>query len=137
MTKVQEFRVMHDFVTAARANVSDGAWDYLMGGSETETTLIRNREALDSIAFCPRVLRDVSEIDTRTELFGHEIRLPVVLAPIGSLQDLVSEGATIPTLAAAEFGNMHMLSSVAKPGLEIGCHVCRLPKIVSTIYPWR
>lgn len=118
MTKVQEFRVMHDFVAAARANVSDGAWDYLMGGSETETTLIRNREALDSIAFCPRVLRDVSEIDTRTELFGHEIRLPVVLAPIGSLQDLVSEGATIPTLAAAEFGNMHMLSSVAKPGLE-------------------
>jgi len=129
MIKDQEFRVMHDFVAAARANVSDGAWDYMMGGSETETTLIRNREALDSIAFCPRVLRDVSKIDTRTILFGHEIRLPIVLAPIGSLQDLIPEGATIPTQAAAEFGNMHMLSSVAKPGLEKVAESADYPKL--------
>ena len=118
MAEDQEFRVMHDFVAAARANVTDGAWDYLMGGSETETTFNRNREALDSVALCPRVLRDVSEIDMRTKLFGHELRLPVVLAPIGSLEDLIPEGAVVPTQAAAEFGNMHMLSSVAKPGLE-------------------
>jgi isopentenyl diphosphate isomerase/L-lactate dehydrogenase-like FMN-dependent dehydrogenase len=118
MAQDQEFRVMHDFVAAARANVTDGAWDYLMGGSETETTFNRNREALDSVAFCPRVLRDVSEIDTRTKLFGYDLSMPVVLAPIGSLEDLIPEGATVPTRAAAEFGNMHMLSSVAKPGLE-------------------
>ncbi len=125
----QEFRVMHDFVAAAKAKVTDGAWDYLIGGSETETTLHRNRQALDSIALCPRILRDVSNIDTNSKLFGHQLRLPVVLAPIGSLEDLIPEGATIPTQAAAEFGCMHMLSSVAKPGLEKVAQSVDYPKL--------
>jgi isopentenyl diphosphate isomerase/L-lactate dehydrogenase-like FMN-dependent dehydrogenase len=129
MAEDQEFRVMHDFVAPAQANVTDGAWDYLMGGSETETTFNRNREALDSVAFCPRVLRDVSEIDTRTKLFGFDLRIPVVLAPIGSLEDLIPEGATVPTQAAAEFGNMHMLSSVAKPGMEKVAACVDYPKL--------
>lgn len=129
MAKDQEFRVMHDFIAAARENVTDGAWDYMMGGAETETTFNRNREALDSVAFCPRVLRDVSKIDTHTKLFGYDLRLPVVLAPIGSLQDLIPEGATVPTKAAAEFGNMHMLSSVAKPGLEKVAESINYPKL--------
>lgn len=129
MTENQEFRVMHDFVAAAKAKVSDGAWDYLMGGSETETTFNRNRQALDSIAFCPRVLRDVSTIDTRTTLFGHAMRMPVLLAPIGSLQDLIPEGATVPTRAAAEFGCLHMLSSVAMPGLEKVAEAVDYPKL--------
>jgi len=129
MAEDQEFRVMHDFVAPAQANVTDGAWDYLMGGSETETTFNRNREALDSVAFCPRVLRDVSEIFTRTKLFGFDLRIPVVLAPIGSLEDLIPEGATVPTQAAAEFGNMHMLSSVAKPGMEKVAACVDYPKL--------
>ena len=33
-----------------------------MGGAETETTLERNRLALDSLAFRPRVLRDVEKV---------------------------------------------------------------------------
>ena len=129
MVKDQEFRVMHDFIAAARENVTDGAWDYMMGGAETETTFNRNREALDSVAFCPRVLRDVSKINTYTKLFGFDLRLPIILAPIGSLQDLIPEGATVPTRAAAEFGNMHMLSSVAKPGLEKVAEAVDYPKL--------
>ncbi|NND50453.1 MAG: alpha-hydroxy-acid oxidizing protein, partial [Rhizobiales bacterium] len=78
----------------------------------------RNRRALDSVAFRPRVLRDVSGIDTSTTLFGHNMRIPVMLAPIGSLQDIIEEGGTAPTRAAASFGTIHMLSSVAHPGLE-------------------
>jgi glycolate oxidase len=106
------------FLARAKASLAPGAWDYLMGGSETETTLNRNRRALDEIAFRPRVLRDVSEIDASTTLFGHRMRIPVMLAPIGSLQDIIAEGGTAPTRAAAAFGTIHMLSSVAHPGLE-------------------
>jgi len=102
----------------AKANLTPQAWDYLMGGSETETSLNRNRRALDSLAFRPRVLRDVSEIDLTTTLFGFPMRIPVMLAPIGSIEDIVAEGATAPTRAAATFGTIHMLSSVAHPGME-------------------
>ncbi len=111
-------RTAFQYLARAKANLTPQAWDYLMGGSETETSLNRNRRALDSIAFRPRVLRDVSKIDMSTTLFGHKMRIPVMLAPIGSIEDIVAEGATAPTRAAAAFGTIHMLSSVAHPGLE-------------------
>ena len=56
----KEFRTLHEFVKAARIRLDAALWDYLTGGTETETTLRRNRLALDCIAFRPRVLRDVS-----------------------------------------------------------------------------
>ena len=57
-----------------------------MGGSESETTLRRNRLAFDRIAFRPRILVDVSQIDTSTTFMGQKLRIPALLAPIGSLQ---------------------------------------------------
>ena len=60
-------------------------WDYLIGASESETTLARNRLALDSIGFRPRVLRDVSNVDVSREMFGRKLRIPVLCAPVGSL----------------------------------------------------
>lgn len=112
------FEVLHEFVEPARKALKPETWDYLMGGADTETTLLRNRAAIDAVAFRPRVLRDVSRIDTSVELLGARLRMPVILAPIGSLQDLCPVGSLAPTKAAAGFGILHMLSSVSKPGLE-------------------
>src|SRR3954464_6274823 len=80
-----EFENLHELVAKARANLSQNAWDYIVGGTETETTLRRNRMALDEIAFRPRVLRDVSHVDASVALFGRKLRLPVMLAPVGAL----------------------------------------------------
>ncbi|MEM8744804.1 MAG: alpha-hydroxy acid oxidase, partial [Pseudomonadota bacterium] len=118
MAEENTFEVMHEFVEPAKKNISRGSWDYLMGAAETETAHRRNRLALDSLGFRPRVLRDVVNVDCGTEFLGHRLRLPVVLAPIGSMQDFVEGGGAVPTRAAAKFGCMHMLSSVCAPGLE-------------------
>ena len=83
--------------------------------AETETTLERNRRALDAIAFRPRVLRNVEHVSTRAKVLGQDVRLPVILAPIGSLQDFASGGCVSPTKAAAKFGALHMLSSACAP----------------------
>ena len=48
---MNEFQTLHEIVKAARANLPDGPWDYLVGGSESETTLRRNRLGIDSLAF--------------------------------------------------------------------------------------
>jgi isopentenyl diphosphate isomerase/L-lactate dehydrogenase-like FMN-dependent dehydrogenase len=117
MTK-DSFEVLHELYEPAKRNVSKETWDYLMGGGETEASLLRNRLALDSLAFRPRVLRNVEHVSTQAKLLGHDMRLPVILAPIGSLQDICPSGGLAPTRAAAEFGALHMLSSVCKPGLE-------------------
>ena len=46
----EEFQNLHEFVRKARANLNQNAWDYIVGASETETTMRRNRMALDEIA---------------------------------------------------------------------------------------
>src|SRR5271163_4727377 len=113
-----QFVNLHEIVAKARANLNQNDWDYIVGGTETETTLRRNRMALDSIAFRPRVLRDVSKIDTSTEILGRMLRLPIVLCPVGSLESFHPAGAASVVQAAQEFGVAHMLSSVCDPGLE-------------------
>ena len=49
---------------------------------------------------------------------GHRLRLPVVLAPVGSLESFHAGAAASAVGAARAFGIAHMLSSVCAPGLE-------------------
>ena len=128
MTDFSQVDTLFQLLTIAKRNLSPGAWDYLMGGSETETTLNQNRRALDRIAFRPRVLRNVAHIDTGTTLLGQKLKLPIVLAPIGSMQDIIAEGGVAPTRAAARTGIVHMLSSVCAPGMEIIAKAADYPK---------
>ncbi|WP_441236431.1 alpha-hydroxy acid oxidase [Bradyrhizobium sp. 930_D9_N1_4] len=114
----EPFQNLHEFVRKARANLNQNAWDYIVGAAETETTMRRNRLALDEIAFRPRVLRDVRMVDGSVELFGRRMRLPVVLAPVGALEIFDPDGAASVARACGTFGAAHMLSSVSEPGLE-------------------
>src|ERR1700758_2104167 len=113
-----EFFTLHEIVRKARANLNQNDWDYIVGGTETETTLRRNRMALDEIAFRPRVLRDVSKVDASVEVMGRRLRLPVMLAPVGALETFDPGGGGAVVRGVDAFGAAHMLSSVSEPGLE-------------------
>jgi len=113
-----EFLNLHEIVAKARQKLHQNDWDYIVGGTESETTLRRNRLALDRIAFRPRVLRDVSRVDASVDQLGRRLRLPVMLAPVGALESFHPGGAEPVVRAAAKFGVAHMLSSVCEPGLE-------------------
>jgi len=126
---IDDFQTLHEFVKLAKIRLSQNAWDYLIGGTETETTLRRNRAALDSVAFRPRVLRDVSAVDPSSTLFGRKVRLPVILSPVGSLETFEEGGGATVAKAAYAFGNFMMLSSVTKPGLEAVAKAAGGPKI--------
>jgi isopentenyl diphosphate isomerase/L-lactate dehydrogenase-like FMN-dependent dehydrogenase len=112
------FQNLHEFVKVARANLDRNNWDYLIGGSETETTLARNRMALDAVGFRPRVLRDVSQVDCSSMLFGRKLRIPVLCAPVGSLEVFEPGGGATVAAATREFGNGMILSSVSHPGMD-------------------
>jgi glycolate oxidase len=114
----ERFQTLQEIVKAARQNLAPGPWDYLIGGAESETTLRRNRQALDSIALRPRVLRDVSRIDATSTLLGRPVRIPVMLAPVGSIESFDAGGGAAAARASQEFGIPQMLSSVCNPGLE-------------------
>src|SRR6202795_2660390 len=109
---------LHKLGRKARANLNQNNWDYIVGAAETQTTMRRNRMALDEIAFRPRVLRNVARVDASSELFGRKLRLPVMLAPVGALETFDPGAAASVARAAGTFGAAHMLSSVSEPGLE-------------------
>src|SRR5881227_1045263 len=118
-----------EIIQAARRNLPQDVWDYLTGGAESETTMRRNRLGFDSLALRPRVLVDVSKVDTSTTFLGQKLRIPVMMAPIGSLQTITPEGGVAVAKAAAEFGTMNFVSSVTQPSLEEIAASTNHPKI--------
>lgn len=124
-----EFQNLHEFIKAANLKLNRFIWDYLIGGAETETTLARNRQALDSTAFRPRALVDVSTIDTTHSFFGKQIRLPIGLAPVGSLESFEAGGGATVAKAAGEYGVPMFVSSVTQPGLEAIAKAGTGPKV--------
>ena len=113
-----DFVCNQEIIQMARRNLPDNVWHYLTGGAESETTMRRNRYGLDSIAFRPRVLVDVCQIDASATLLGHKLKIPVVLAPIGSLQSITPSGGVAVARAAEQFGTLNFVSSVTEPSLE-------------------
>ncbi|MBI4527595.1 MAG: alpha-hydroxy-acid oxidizing protein [Deltaproteobacteria bacterium] len=124
-----DFVTNQEIIMAARRNLNQDVWDYLSGGSESETTMRRNRLGFDSIAFRPRVLVDVSKIDTSTTVLGHKLRIPVMLAPIGSLQAITPGGGVTVSRAAEEFGTINFVSSVTQPSFEEIAASTKSPKM--------
>jgi 4-hydroxymandelate oxidase len=94
---------VYDYETAAKRKLSVPAWEYFNGGSGDEITLRRNRSALDALQLKPRVLVDVTHIDTTRTLLGHQLEHPILLAPTSShlLAHPDAEVATAQGAAAA------------------------------------
>ena len=117
-TGANEWQTLHEIVAAAHATLDRNMWDYLIGGTETETTVARNRLALDRIGFRPRVCVDVSAIDTGVEFLGHRVAMPVLLAPVGGLDTMAPGGGVTVAQGAGLAGVPFCLSSVTERRLE-------------------
>src|SRR5215475_10004612 len=89
MTQTKEFprpfATLPEIRRAARARLPREAWNFGDGGSESETTLRRNKRHIDRLAIAQHVLVDVREIDLRTSLLGVPLSSPVGIAPMGGL----------------------------------------------------
>jgi glycolate oxidase len=124
------FVSLQEIVAAARRNLPQDLWDHLSGGSDSETTLARNRLALDSLALRQRVLVDVREIDITTTLLGRRLSTPVFLAPVGGFVGFVHpEGARNVARAAVAHGTTAFISTAAKPSLEAAAEAVSEPLI--------
>ena len=102
-TVAPDFMALHEIIQKARQNLNQEHWDYIVGATETETTLKRNRLALDCLALKPRVLRNVGTVDTGLDFLGQRLALPVILAPVGSMEIFAAGGGATPAAAAQKF----------------------------------
>ena len=109
---IDDFRVM------ARQRLPRAVFDFFDGGAEEELTLQRNREAFQEKRFLPRVLVDVSEVDTRMELLGSPAGMPLAIGPTGGA-GFGWHGADIGIAkAAAAAGIPYTLSTTATASIE-------------------
>ena len=115
----RDFVSLQEIVRSARRKLPPELWDHLSGGSDSETTLRRNRLALDSLALRQRVLVNVADIDTRTTLLGETLATPVFLAPVGGFLGMCNAQGAIPVARAAVAKNTTaFISTAVKPSYE-------------------
>jgi L-lactate dehydrogenase (cytochrome) len=103
---------VYDYRRLARKRVPHFLFEYLDGGSYAEVTRGRNRTDLEALALRQRVLRDVSNIDTTVQLFGHDYRMPIALAPVGIAGMYARRGERQAVRAAEAAGVPFTLSTV-------------------------
>lgn len=107
-----------DFEAAARRCVPPMSCAYVDGGAGDEITLRWNREAFDRVHLCPRVLVDVSSIDTRLTLLGQELAYPILLAPTACHRLVHPEGELATARGAGAVGATFVVSTSASVTIE-------------------
>ena len=116
--RLRRCATVDDLRRVARRRLPRGVFDYIDGGAEDERTLGRNSSDFASLGFRPRVLRDVSSIDTTTEAFGRVHPMPVMLAPTGFTRITASAGELAVARAAERAGLSYSLSTMATRSIE-------------------
>jgi isopentenyl diphosphate isomerase/L-lactate dehydrogenase-like FMN-dependent dehydrogenase len=113
MAVTAEFLTLPELRRAARAKLAPDVRDYVAGGADSEATLRNNRRAMSHYVFRPRVLRDVSRIDTSTTFLGLPLALPIMTAPMGSLYQVHPDGDLAMARAAGRMGTIHWLTTMS------------------------
>ncbi|MBL6759885.1 MAG: alpha-hydroxy-acid oxidizing protein [Ilumatobacteraceae bacterium] len=116
--RLRRCATVDDLRRVARRRLPRGVFDYIDGGAEDERTLGRNSSDFSSLGFRPRVLRDVSSIDTSTEAFGRVHPMPIMLAPTGFTRITASPGELAVARAAERAGLSYSLSTMATRSIE-------------------
>jgi L-lactate dehydrogenase (cytochrome) len=126
-----------DLRLVARRQVPRAVFDYVDGAAEEETSLARAREAFRRIEFVPRVLQDVSSIDTSTTILGKPSALPLIFAPTGFTRMMNHEGERAVGRVAQKVGIPYALSTMGTTSLEeLAVATPRLHKWFQ-LYLWR
>jgi len=115
---VRDLVSLSDFEPLAQRRMSHMTWEYFESGVADEVTLRENREAFDRLRLRPKVLIDVSDIDTRINLFGEELEHPILLAPAADQRMLHSEGELATVRGAAATHSPFVVSSLTNTAIE-------------------
>jgi 4-hydroxymandelate oxidase len=112
-THLMQTNSLFEMEALARDSMVKSTYDLVSGGAADEITLRWNREALDRIQLQPRVLVDVSKLDTRIKLFGHELPFPILLAPTGEHGFIHPDGELATVRGAGASAALSVISAAS------------------------
>ena len=125
-----------DFRAVAKRRLPAGVFDYIDGGAEDERSLVRNVTAFGDLEFRPRILNDVSRVDTSTTLLGKRVPMPLALSPTGFTRIANSQGELAVARAAQRKGIPYSLSTMGTRSIEDVAAVCSGTKWYQ-VYTWK
>jgi glycolate oxidase len=114
----EKFVTLPEIRRYAKKILPRDVWNFGDGGAETETTLRRNRRAIDRLAIRQDILVDVREIDLSTSLLGLRLSWPVAVAPMGGLILFHPEGDVEMARGAAAADTLQFLSGATGWSVE-------------------
>ena len=107
-----------EYEDAARGKMPQPAFDFIAGGAEDEITLRDNRESFQRIRLLPRFLTGTSDVDLTTTVLGHDLAMPVMLAPVALHKLAHPDGEAASARAAAAASVLQIVSTVSSLSLE-------------------
>jgi 4-hydroxymandelate oxidase len=107
-----------DMENVALRNWNQAHWTYISQGVDDELTLRANREGYERLHLRARRLIDVSSVNTQTQLLGHTLPSPVLLAPVGGLGMAHADGDIEVARGARTGGHKMIMSTAATFGIE-------------------
>jgi len=116
--RLQNALTIADLRDIAQRRTPKAAFDYTEGAAEGEISLKRARQAFEDIEFTPSILRDVSTVDTSSEVLGGRVALPFGIAPTGFTRMMQTEGEIAGAGAAAAAGIPFSLSTMGTTAIE-------------------
>jgi isopentenyl diphosphate isomerase/L-lactate dehydrogenase-like FMN-dependent dehydrogenase len=102
-----------DYERAAAEKLDPGTHGYFAGGAGDERTLQDNVAAFHRWQLRPRVLVDVGDVSTASELLGGGLSMPVLVAPVAFQRLVHPDGEPGMARAAAAAGTIFCLSTIA------------------------
>ena len=128
-----------DYEEIARRKLPKQIYDFIAGAADDEISLARNRGAWGEIQLLPRVLIDVSNVDTSTTVLGQKVSAPILLAPVAYHRAAHPEGEAATARAAAGADTIMILSTMATTTIEdVAASAAEGPKWLQLyVYPER
>ncbi|MDC1315761.1 alpha-hydroxy-acid oxidizing protein [Alphaproteobacteria bacterium] len=98
--------------------VSEKIADYYGSGARDEITLHRNKSIFSKYELLPKLLRDVSAIDTSCNILGLEIDHPILIAPMAMQSMAHSDGEIATAIASKKSNTIMTLATSSNKSIE-------------------
>jgi 4-hydroxymandelate oxidase len=102
----------------ARAKMAPASFAFCAAGADDEISAVENITAWRNLRLRPRVLNDISDIDTRVSLLGHTVPTPIMVAPTGRHKLFNTEGERATARGASAAGAAYVMASNANVTIE-------------------
>lgn len=127
-SSAERFRTLRGVRRAAERSLGPEQWNFLHSGTGDETTLARNTRAFDEVLWNTPLFAGVSSPSTGSRLFGHELSLPLLVAPFGGDAEFHPQGHLAAGRAAQVTGILQMVPVASSYTLEEVAAASACPK---------